>query len=173
VRPPDRLRPGFAQPEVPDLAGLDQLADRPGDLLDRHLRVDAVLVEDVQPIGPQVPQAVLRDLADVLRPAVQRLAQPRVLRHVEPELGRQHDLVAEALHRLAEQLLVTAGATAVQLGGVEEVDPQLESAPDGGHSTVVVRFAVRHGHAHRAEPERGDAQSLPAECALLHVTAPQ
>ena len=42
---------GLGQAEVPDLAGRDELLDRAGDVLDGHLRVDAVLVEQVDDVG--------------------------------------------------------------------------------------------------------------------------
>ena len=47
VRPPDRRRCGFGQAEVQHLALGDQLGDRGGGLLDRGVRVDPVLVVQV------------------------------------------------------------------------------------------------------------------------------
>ena len=43
----DRAGAGLGQAEVADLARRDQLADGAGDVLDRHVRVDPVLVEQV------------------------------------------------------------------------------------------------------------------------------
>ena len=43
--------PGLAEPEVADLARVDELLDGARDLLDRHVRVGAVLVEDVDVVG--------------------------------------------------------------------------------------------------------------------------
>ena len=48
--PPDGRRGGFGQAEVADLAGCDQLTDGARHVLDRHLRVDAVLVEEVDDV---------------------------------------------------------------------------------------------------------------------------
>jgi hypothetical protein len=47
VSAPDGLHAGFGQAEMLDLPGLDQLFDGPGDVLDVYIRVDAVLVEQV------------------------------------------------------------------------------------------------------------------------------
>ena len=47
MRAADRLHAGLGEAEVLDLALGDQLLDRAGDLFDRHVRVDAVLVEEV------------------------------------------------------------------------------------------------------------------------------
>ena len=52
----DGLDARLGEAEVLDLALLDQLLDGAGDLLDRDVRVDAVLVEQVDPVGPQPPQ---------------------------------------------------------------------------------------------------------------------
>ena len=43
----DGVDPCFGHPEVPDLADGDELLHRAGDILDRHIGVDAVLVEQV------------------------------------------------------------------------------------------------------------------------------
>ena len=67
----DRLHARFGQPEVPHLAFANQVLDRARDVLDRHLGIDAVLVEEVDGVDPQALQRSLRDLADVRRPAVQ------------------------------------------------------------------------------------------------------
>ena len=36
-----------------DLAFGDQVLDRAGDILDRHVRIDAVLIEEIDAVGPQ------------------------------------------------------------------------------------------------------------------------
>jgi len=40
---------------VPHLAGLDEFADSAGDVLDRHVGVDAVLAEQVDRVDAQAP----------------------------------------------------------------------------------------------------------------------
>jgi hypothetical protein len=49
----DRLHACFRQTEVLDLAFGDQLLDSTSHIFDRHFRINAVLVEDVDTIGPQ------------------------------------------------------------------------------------------------------------------------
>ena len=56
-----------------DLALLDQLLDGAGDVFDRHVRVDAMLVEQIDTIGLQALQRGLDDGANTLGPAVQAL----------------------------------------------------------------------------------------------------
>ena len=48
----DRLGAGLGKAEVLDLALVYQLLDRPRHILDRHVRVDAVLIEQIDMIGP-------------------------------------------------------------------------------------------------------------------------
>jgi hypothetical protein len=43
---------------------------------------------------------------------------------------------------------------AVELGGVDEGDAQLERSLDGPDALVLVRGAVERGHPHAAEPDR-------------------
>ena len=63
MRATDRLDAGLGQAEVLDLAGLDQLLHRTGDLFDRNLRVDPVLVEEVDRVGLQPAERALDDCA--------------------------------------------------------------------------------------------------------------
>ena len=50
MRAADGLHARFRETEVPDLALLDQLLHRPGDVLDWHVRVYPVLIEQVDGI---------------------------------------------------------------------------------------------------------------------------
>jgi hypothetical protein len=45
--------PGLGQSEVPDLAFLDQVLDRLGHRFDGYLRIDSVLVEQVDRVDPE------------------------------------------------------------------------------------------------------------------------
>ncbi len=89
-----------------DLALGDQVLERAGNLLDRHVGIDAVLVEDVDAIGAQAPEGGLGDLLDMLRPAVETAAPFACRRNVEAELGCDHHLITNGLQRLPDQLLV-------------------------------------------------------------------
>jgi hypothetical protein len=55
----------------------------PGDLLDRHVGVDSVLVEQVDPVGPESLQHLVHDGSDVVGSAVQAAGF-----ELEPELRR-------------------------------------------------------------------------------------
>ena len=172
VRAPDRLRRCLAEAEVPHLALLDELRHRAHRLLDRHVGVDAVLVEEVDVVGAEPLERPFDRAADVVGGAVERtdrrhVAGRRVV-HPAGELGRDHVLVAPALDRAADQLLV--GQRAVQLRGVEEVDPELQRPLDRRDRLVLVGRAVEGRHAHASEPEGGYLER--SELAGFHWGAP-
>ena len=58
----DRLRSRLGKAEVFDLTFLDQLLHRSRHVLDRHVRVDAVLIEEIDDIDLQPFRASLRQL---------------------------------------------------------------------------------------------------------------
>ena len=53
------------------LSDLDEFLDGPGYVFDRHRRIHAVLIEQVDAVGPQPLQRRFDDLLDVLRTTVQ------------------------------------------------------------------------------------------------------
>ena len=84
----------------------------------------------------------------------------------ETELRRQDDVVAAVLDGLADELLVGEGA--VDLGGVDEGDAQVERPVDGadGLGVVGARAGVGGGHAHGAETDAADVEC--PEIDVLH-----
>ena len=135
-----------------------QLGERADDVLDRHVRIDAVLVEEVDDIGVEPLQRRLANGADVAGRTV-GAARPAVL-DPEAELGGDERLVAAIFKCAADELFVGIGA--VDFGGVEEVDVKFERAVDGAQRLGLVDLAVHAGHArhsrhaHAAEPDRGN-----------------
>jgi hypothetical protein len=102
---------------------------------------------EVDPVGAEPPQRVLDRPDD---PAPRAAAAVRVLAHRHEELGREHDVVAPALERLADDLLRLAGG--VDVGGVDEVDAGAERAVDDADRVIVIGVAPGAEH-HRAEAE--------------------
>ena len=76
VRAADGLRARLGKAEVLHLAFADQLLDRARDVLDRHVRIDAVLIEQIDDVGLEPLERSLGDLLDVLRPAVKAPMSP-------------------------------------------------------------------------------------------------
>ena len=149
-----------------DLAFLDQISDRAGDVFDRHVGVDAVLVEEIDGLDLEPFERALDDLLDVLRPAVEAPLLP-IRIEFEAELGRDHDLFAHRREGFAQEFFVRVWP--VGLGRVEEGDAALEGRPNEGDHLLLVRgWAVAEAHAHAAEPDGRDFQVAVSKRSLLH-----
>jgi hypothetical protein len=155
VRAADRLGGGLGEADVQDLALLHELGHRTDGLLDLDVRVDAVLVVEVDAIRFEPLQRALDGGVDVRSGAVERAERREVAGRraigAARELRRDHVLVAVTVDRAADELLVRQRP--VQLRGVDEVDPELERALDRRDPLVLVGRPVEGGHAHAAEPE--------------------
>jgi hypothetical protein len=115
-----------------------------------------VQVVEVDVIGAQPGEAGVHGLPDVLG-----LASAGLL--VGAELGGQHDFVAAVGQQSADELLVVA--LAVDVGGVEEVDPEVEQLVEQLRRFGVVGGAVDAGQAHRAVADGADLGTVAAESA--------
>src|SRR5437016_3045265 len=66
----DRLHSCFRKPEVLDLTFLNQILYRCRHLFDWHLRINAMLIEEIDGIGVESLERGFGDLLDVLWPAI-------------------------------------------------------------------------------------------------------
>jgi hypothetical protein len=97
-----------------------------------------VLVVEVDHVHAQPLEAGLAGLDDVIRAAVDEVGPAGVL-HLA-ELRRQHDVIAPAGERLADQRLVVAPA--VHVRGVDVVDAEVDRLVDERDRFRVVGGAV-------------------------------
>ncbi len=150
-----------------DLAGVDELLDGAGDVLDRRLRVDAVLVVQVDRVGAEAAQRPVHSTADGVGSAGQA-GLGALLVEGEPELRGDDHLLAERAQGVADELLVDVRA--VDLGGVEQGDAPLDgAAEDGDHLVAVAGIGAEAlAHSHAAEPDGRDLEPI-TERALLHL----
>src|SRR5690348_3683087 len=137
VRPTDSLGPCLGKSQMTYLALCDELGHRAYRVLDRHGRVDAMLVVEVDDLDAEPLQAGFARLSDVLRTAVDALARRRL---DLAEFGGEHDPVAPPFERAAQELLVVAPA--IHVGGIEEVDAVVDGVLDEGDARIVVALAV-------------------------------
>ena len=107
-----------------NLALSDQLFDRARNVLDRDVRVDAMLVQQIDTVGAEALERAFDDCLDVLGAAVQTASASL---DVEAKLRRDPDIVANWRQRFTDKLL--AGVGPVHFGGIEE-----------GHASLM-RFA--------------------------------
>lgn len=174
----DRLRPadggaaGFREAERANFAFPHQLGHDADSLLDRHVGVDPVLVEQVDGLDAETFQRSLGNLSDMFGAAVDagdggsaRLTGI----DLEAEFGGDHHTIAERLQRLSEKNLV--GKRAVDLGSVEEGDAEIDGAMERPDRFRFVTGAIGKAHAHAAEADGGDGQII-SEFTGLHDGVP-
>ena len=157
MRATQSLEPHFGQAPVPHLALLHKVQNNAGDVLDRDGRVDAVLVKEVDAVGLQSLQHSIDDNADVFGLAVQSgKSLPGFLVDVPAELGGDHDIVAERLHRFPKDPFHLMGP--VRFCCVEERDATIERrADDVDHlETGGDRRLIGATHVLDAEADAGD-----------------
>src|SRR5437867_4154848 len=112
----DRLHSCFRKPEVLDLTFLNQVLHRSSHVFDWHVRINAMLIEEIDGIGLESLEGRFGDLLHVLRPTIR--AALLVTRERESELGRDHHLITHGSERLAKKFFVCERA--VRFSSVEE-----------------------------------------------------
>ena len=128
----------FAEPERPDLALLLEARHCPDCLLDRHERVDPVLVIKIDHIRAQPPEACLAGRHHMFWPAVGNAwALPVRI----AEFRGDHDTIAPALECATDEGFIVPPT--IFVGGVEKVDPEIERLVNETHALVVVSRPVR------------------------------
>jgi hypothetical protein len=108
-----------------------------------------VLVIKVYVVDPEPLQAGVAGLLDVLGAAIHADPVALLVAHVA-ELGGEHDLVTAVANSASDELLVVPSP--VNIGGIEEIDPEFQCAVNGLDRLFIVRGAIKLGHAHAAEP---------------------
>jgi len=108
-------------PKIADLPRPHEVCQRVDRLLELGVRIVAVELVEVDPVGAQAPEAVLDGEDD---PAARAAPLVRVGAHRRRELGRDDHAVAPSRERLPQDLLGLAGG--VRIGGLDEVDAGVE-----------------------------------------------
>jgi hypothetical protein len=164
--PAQRAQTHLGQAPVQNLALLHQVLDSASDVLDGNLRVNPVLVEEIDPVGPEPSERTFDRQLDMLRAAVQpRPTLAGLEIDVPAELRHDHRPVPEWLRGFAEDAFVLMRA--IGLGAVEEGDALVVGCPDDVDHLRAVRDRrlERAVHVLDAEADAGNLQ--PAQPAPL------
>src|SRR5262245_46619682 len=137
----DAFGPGFAEAEIANLALFDEPRHRADRLLDRHRRIDPVLVVEVDDIDAEPLEAGVAGLGDIGGAAVDAVGAPGLAGLAE--FAGDHHAIAPPLQCSAAQLFVLAPA--IHVRAVEMVDPEFERAMDEPGAVLVVAGAVDTG----------------------------
>ena len=107
-----------------DFAFLNQILDRSGHIFNRYLRVNTMLIKQIDDIGLEPLEGFLGDLLDVLRPTIEARRANHLGTKIEPEFGGNHHLFTEGGESFAHKLFIRERA--VNFGGIEKGDASLE-----------------------------------------------
>ena len=153
----DLLGAHLREAEVPHVALLLQLGQLSEELAGRHFAVEAVQLEQVDPLHPQALEARLASLHEVLGAGV---GAPLVgpVAH-QPRLGRDHEALGVGVQRLGDELLAHEGP--VRVGRVDEVDAEVYGAPQ--HAEGLGAVAGRTPHPLAGDPHRPEAEARHGE----------
>ena len=139
-----------------------------GDLFDRDVGVDAVLVQQIDRVDSEALQRTLGGLLDVLGRGYLADVLAVSIEQVR-EFGGDHHLAAERSEGLAHKFLVDERA--VDLGCVKEGDAAVHGGVDHRDHLLPVRLvAVAAGHAHTTQPDGRDLQTIGTQSALFHCS---
>ena len=163
----DRLCAGLRQPEMFHLTLGDESLDCGRHVFDRHIEIDAMLVEQVDDLDAEPLQRRIADLTDVLGPAIHAGVFACLGIDHETELGGDHHLAAHWLQRLADDFLV--GERAVDFGGVEEGDAQFHRLTDQLDALLLAEaVVVAEVQSHASQPDGRDFQIAFSKFTFLH-----
>src|SRR3989440_7580143 len=157
----------YRKAEVFPLPFLNQVLARPRHILDGHVGVHTVLIEQVDGLDPESLERALGALLDMLWPPILAHLLPSGTQF-EADFGGDHHLLAQGSKRFAHQFFI--GERTVTLGGVEKGNAAFDCRPDQcDHLLLVGNRAFIMAHSHATEPKGRDFQVIVSKCALLHV----
>ena len=78
---------------MPDFSLGDEVFDGARHIFDRHIRIDAMLIQQIDRLHAYPPERGFGDLLDVFRPAVKATRSVGI--GLKPEFGRYHYLSAK------------------------------------------------------------------------------
>src|ERR1700720_318682 len=149
VRATDRLYSCFRKSEALNLSFLNQVLHRAGHVFDRHVRIDAMLIEEIDVVGLQSLERGFGHVLDVVGPAI----GPALLvtLELEPKLGRNHHLITHGCERFAQKFFVFERA--VSFGGIEECNTAFYGRSDQRDRLLLIGgWTVTIAKAHTAKP---------------------
>src|SRR5436190_8133171 len=152
-----RLRSRFREPDMADFAFLHELRHCAYGLFNWRIRIDAMLVVQVDTVYTEAPQTSLARFANVFRLAVYtpHLWVGWIANNAE--FCGDHNLIALAFDGFPDQFLV--GVWPVRVRCIEKSNTEFERTVNGGNGFIIIASTVEFRHAHAAETEGGDLKT--------------
>src|SRR5579863_1803428 len=142
-----------------DLAFGNELLDRSCHILNRHVWIDAVLIEKIDVVSSQPPQASVRHSLNMFRTTIGPRAALATLKiDVETKLCGNDHLFADGLECFPHQLFVRERP--ICFSCVEMVYASvIRGSNQPNHLALVGRRSIARAHAHAAEAKSRNLQS--------------
>ena len=120
MRATDRLYSCFRKAEVLHLSLPNQFLYRTGDFFDRNVRINAMLIEQIDGLHLESLERTFDGFLDMFRLTIQACrSRTRISStQVEPEFGRDHQLLPERSEGFAHEFFI--GEWAVNLSSIKE-----------------------------------------------------
>src|SRR5580700_10771131 len=129
-----------------------------------------MLVVEVDRRNLQPVEALFARFSDVLgTPVYAALIGIAGIAH-DPEFRRDDYLVSPLLNRSSDELFVAAHT--VDVCGIEQGDAAIDCMMNRGDGFLLIRIAIKLGHAHAAETQRGHHERTFAQSSIFHGSAP-
>src|SRR5438132_6305673 len=125
-----------------------------------------MLVIKIDAINAEPAQTRFARLLHVLWFAVYPAKSRRIRVTQNSELRRDNNPMAFAANSASDQFLIRVRT--INVGGIEESNPQVDCAIDGGERFRIVAVAIKFRHAHTAESDRGNNRSAASKFSLFH-----
>jgi len=169
VSAPNRVGSGFRKSEVLDLALTDQVLHCSRHVFDRHVRVNPVLIEQINCLDLEPLERGLGDLIDVFRAAVKAISRS-VWVEPEPEFRGDHHVFTEWSQSFPHEFLIREGA--VGFCRVKEGHATFDGSANYLDSFLPVsRRAIGVVQPHTAVSNRRDFQVASSKFAFLHSSS--
>jgi len=152
---------------VPHLALLNQILHRSRHIFDRHVGINAVLIEEVNVIRPEALERSLGNGLDLLRLAVQ--ADDLAALNLETKLARDQNLMTHWCQGFADQFFI--GMRSIGFSRIKERDAAVHT---GANCVDAILLAGCRAQA-KAQPHAAHTEGRYfqlAQFAFLHILTP-
>src|SRR4030095_10106995 len=163
---PDRVRAGFRQSKIANLALAHELCHRPDCFFDRRFGIDPVLVIKINATNTEPAQTGVARFSYIVGLAIDAAKSRSAGVANDSELGRDNHTMAFAANATSKQLFVGVGAG--NTGSMEEGGSKLDRALDGSERLRIVPLAIELRHPHTSKPDRRDNWPAASKFSLFH-----
>src|SRR5712675_2866689 len=136
---------------------VDQLGHRSDRFFNRCVRVDTMLVIEIDGFNVEASQTCFAGGANIFRSTVDSDKLALGITNITEFRGKDH-LITSSFDSPSDQLFIRERP--VNVSSVEKVDAQLQCAMNRGNGFLVIAVSVEVRHPHAAQSHSGNLESL-------------